>query len=499
MGNVRVRELREFADFVLGGARLPEVRRFGRQLNAATDEYTKAYAGRFLHELLQNGYDAHPRGHRDGRVHVLLDEDEAEWGTLYVANGGDPFTWENVTRVCELATSSKAVGEGIGNNGVGFRSVLLISEAPEIYSADPDRLAEVDETSEPTEPAVAAAPADAARPPEAGGRKLDGYCFRFASRSDLEEFLAGEPDAREVAAEFPLLQAPLPLTEVPPVCRELAARGHVTVVRLLLLEGSARTEVRDRLHGIARAQVPVMLFLDRLAELTLERRAEGGTVHELTELTRAEKRFAPRGADLRAPAGQAPASCAAVDLGGAGRFLVARCTVAADRLAAALEEAVTSRVLNEKWAQWDEPAVVEVAVPLDTGSAVRPGRIYTFLPMGDGLASSFRGHVNAPFFTKTDRTDLPRENPLNALLLDVVAETCLTAAAVLRQAPRGPWRQLAVDLVSWRSGSGHAGRLAAAARRVYGCDLAELPLVPVLTADGGMPGTGWASAQEALL
>ena len=464
--------LQEFADFVLNGARSEEVRRMGRQVDAATDEYTKAYAGRFLLELLQNGYDAHPRGSRDGRVHVLLDEDEGEWGTLYVANGGDPFTWENVKRVCELAQSSKVVGEGIGNKGVGFRSVLLISEAPEIYSSDPDG---------------------------PGGPELDGYCFRFASRRDLEEFLAGEEDAQEVAAEFPLLQAPLPLTQVPPMCRELAVRGHVTVVRLPLLEETARNEVRDRLHELVRAKVPVMLFLDRLCSLTLERTAEGGTVHELEEFTRSEKRIAPRGTDFRAPAGHAPVSCATVDLGPLGKFLVARRDVDGHRLSEALHDAVSARLLNKKWAQWSEPAVVEVAVPLETESKSRHGRIYTFLPMGEDLASFFPGHVNAPFFTKTDRTDLLRENPLNSLLFDAVAETCLTAAAVLRQVPRAPLRQLAVDLVSWDSGSRSAGLLAAASRRVYGCDLSELPLVPVLTADGAAPGTGWACAREAVL
>ncbi|MEU5344715.1 hypothetical protein AB0H18_28460 [Streptomyces sp. NPDC020766] len=443
----------------------------GRQVDAATDEYTKAYAGRFLLELLQNGYDAHPRGSRDGRVHVLLDEDEGEWGTLYVANGGNPFSWENVEKVCELARSSKVVGEGIGNKGVGFRSVLLISEAPEIYSSDPDR---------------------------AGGPELDGYCFRFASRRDLEEFLAGEEDAQEVAAEFPLLQAPLPLTNVPPVCRELAGRGHVTVVRLPLLEETARNEVRDRLDELAQAKVPIMLFLDRLGSLTLERKAEDGTVHELKELTRSEKRFAPRGTDFQAPAGHAPVSCATVDLGPLGKFLVARREVDGDRLSEALYDAVSARLLNKKWAQWSEPAVVEVAVPLEVERRTRRGRIYTFLPLGEDLTSFFPGHVNAPFFTKTDRTDLLRDNPLNALLFNAVAETCLTAAVVLRQVPRAPLRQLAVDLVSWESGSRSAGLLAAASRRVYGCDVSELPLVPVLTADSA-PGKRWASAREVVL
>ncbi|CAM5586166.1 hypothetical protein Sdia_40290 [Streptomyces diastaticus subsp. diastaticus] len=210
--------------------------------------YTSAreYAGRSLFELLQNGYDAHPRGRCDGQVHVLLDEEEGEWGTLYVANGGTPFAWRNVERVCELAQSSKAVGEGIGNKGVGFRSVLLISDAPEIFSADPDG---------------------------PNGPELDGYCFRFAHRGDVEAFLGDEPNAHEVAAEFPPLQVPLPLDEVPAICRELAAKGHVTVVRLPLLNEAARAEVRLRLRELAEAKAPVMLFLDRLASLTLERRA----------------------------------------------------------------------------------------------------------------------------------------------------------------------------------------------------------------------------------
>ncbi|GAB2775571.1 hypothetical protein [Streptomyces daliensis] len=68
-------------------------------------------------------------------------------GPTPVANGGTPFTWRDV----ELAQSSEEVGEGIGNNGAGFRGILLISDRPEIYSADPDS------TLSP---------------------EMDGYCFR---------------------------------------------------------------------------------------------------------------------------------------------------------------------------------------------------------------------------------------------------------------------------------------------------------------------------------
>ncbi|MFI0220291.1 sacsin N-terminal ATP-binding-like domain-containing protein [Streptomyces lydicus] len=432
--------------------------------------YTSAreYAGRSLLELLQNGYDAHPRDCGDGRVHVLLDEDEGAWGTLYVANGGAPFTWKNVEKVCKLAQSSKAVGEGIGNKGVGFRSVLLISDAPEIYSADPA---------------------------DPHGFELGGYCFRFARETDVEAFLGDEPNAHEAAAEFPPLQAPLPLDEVPATCRELARQGHVTVVRLPLLNEAARAEAQLRLGELAESKAPVMLFLDRLASLTLERRIAGGETAELRKLTRSEERFAT----VDATAYGLPVSYATVDLGALGTFLVSRGGVEKERLNSALDEAVSLGLLDTTWRQWASSAMVELAVPLPAVRRPRRGQIYTFLPMGEDLKAPFPGHVNAPFFTKIDRTGLPSEHPLNTLLFDAVAETSLAADAMLRAAPQAELGRLAVDLVSWESGKGSAELLRAAATRVHGDELDDVPLVPVLAADDAKREAAWASPRVAIL
>ncbi|MDN3262316.1 hypothetical protein QWJ26_21415 [Streptomyces sp. CSDS2] len=467
--NARAEQLREYGRSVLAGARSEQVLRMARQVNAVSYTSAREYAGRSLFELLQNGYDAHPRDRRDGRIHVLLDEAEGAWGTLYVANGGTPFTWRNVERVCELAQSSKDVGEGIGNKGVGFRSILLISDSPEIYSADPDGPL---------------------------GPELDGYCFRFAQRADVEEFLAGEDNAHEVAATYPPLQAPLPLDDVPATCRRLAAEGYVTVVRLPLLSEAARAEVRLRMRELAGAKVPVMLFLDRLAGLTLERRATGDEAGERHELTRWEEPFAV----AQDGAGHdSSVSLATVRLGASGTFLVARGTVEKERLNSALAEAVGARLLDDTWQEWKRPAVVEVALPLPVPRRPRRGQIYTFLPMGGDQAAPFPGHMNAPFFTDFDRTGLPFDNPLNVLLLDAVAETCLVAAAVLRGVPDPSMRQLSVDLVSWESEKGSPGRLRAAALRVHGSELAEVPLVPVLAADGAPPEAAWAPPRDAVL
>ncbi|OYP14898.1 hypothetical protein CFC35_10630 [Streptomyces sp. FBKL.4005] len=476
--NARAEQLREYGWSVLEGARSEQVLRMARQVNAVSYTSAREYAGRSLFELLQNGYDAHPEDRRDGRVHVLLDEAEGEWGTLYVANGGTPFTWRNVERICELAQSSKEVGEGIGNKGVGFRSILLISEAPEIYSADPDSPL---------------------------GPELDGYCFRFAQRADVEEFLAGEDNAHEVAATYPPLQAPLPLDDVPATCRQLAAQGYVTVVRLPLLSEAARSEVRLRMRELAGAKVPVMLFLDRLAGLTLERRATGGeaddpdddhAAHERHELSRSEEPFA---VTRDGAVHEFPVSFATVRLGPSDTFLVARGTVEKERLNSTLAEAVGSGLLDDTWQEWKRSAVVEVALPLPAPRRPRRGQIYTFLPMGEVQAAPFPGHVNAPFFTKFDRTGLPPDHPLNGLLLDAVAETCLAAAAQLRAVPDPAMRQAAVDLVSWESEKGSPGRLRAAALRVHGSELADVPLVPVLASDGAPPEAGWAPSRGAVL
>ncbi|MBA2805976.1 hypothetical protein E0500_000435 [Streptomyces sp. KM273126] len=466
IGDACAEQLREYALGVLEDWRRPTRWRPALQLRALSFSSARDYAGRFLLELLQNGHDAHLRERRDGQVHVLLDEDEGEWGTLYVANGGAPFTWQNVEDVCKIAQSSKVIGEGIGNKGVGFRSVLLISEEPEIYSSDPDGSA---------------------------GSELDGYCFRFAQESDVAELLGDEETARKAVAEFPPFQIPFPVEEVPAVCAELAELGHVTVVRLPLRSEAARNEARLRLEELAAAKAPIMLFLDRLCRLTLERRRDGD-VREVQELTRAERPFAT---DEDEDAPPTALSFAEVDLGPAGEFLVARGKVAPERLDQTLVEAVDLGLLDDKWRQWGESAVIEIAVPSAAPGKMRSGQTYTFLPLGEGVTTPFAGHVNAPFFTKMDRTDLDREHPLNVMLFDALAETCLAASAWLRAVPNPRPRQLAVDLVSW--GSRYAGLLFTAAWHVHGCELADVPLVPVLASDSAAPHTTWAPPRRAVL
>ena len=64
--------------------------------SSLTSNIASDYRDRFLIELIQNAYDAHPVGTRNGRIEITLDMCGGETGTLFVANKGLPFAEEDV-------------------------------------------------------------------------------------------------------------------------------------------------------------------------------------------------------------------------------------------------------------------------------------------------------------------------------------------------------------------------------------------------------------------
>lgn len=85
-----------------------------------------AYAKRQLFELLQNAADA-SRG-TNGRCEVVLTD-----ATLYVANNGDPVSTAGVRALMATHDSVKR-DEQIGRFGLGFKSLLAVSDAPKVLS-----------------------------------------------------------------------------------------------------------------------------------------------------------------------------------------------------------------------------------------------------------------------------------------------------------------------------------------------------------------------------
>jgi superfamily II DNA or RNA helicase len=97
------------------------------QANNERAAFQGGYAQRQLYELIQNGADA-LLGSGGGRVEVILTED-----AFYCANGGEPIDVPGAQAIL-LAHVSQKRGDEIGRFGLGFKSVLEVTDSPEFYS-----------------------------------------------------------------------------------------------------------------------------------------------------------------------------------------------------------------------------------------------------------------------------------------------------------------------------------------------------------------------------
>ena len=93
------------------------------------------YRGRLVYELLQNADDAMEATASDADRVLFVVTDQALW----MANSGRPLTDADVEGLCGLGASSKVDSAGtkrasIGHKGLGFKSVLEITDAPAVYS-----------------------------------------------------------------------------------------------------------------------------------------------------------------------------------------------------------------------------------------------------------------------------------------------------------------------------------------------------------------------------
>jgi hypothetical protein len=193
------------------------------------------YGNRFLIELIQNAHDAHDPLLSDGEIEIVLDAAEGLHGCLYVANRGVGFLGKNLKAITNIALSSKPVNAGIGNKGLGFRSVLQVYDWPEIYSVEG----------------------------QGGSGSFDGYCFRFATVDDLRRHLGGDSVdlAQEMARNLPCWHVPVPAAPGANVER-FSRQGFATVVRLPLKSSDALEVARSQINLLLGLKTPIHLFLE---------------------------------------------------------------------------------------------------------------------------------------------------------------------------------------------------------------------------------------------
>ncbi|QOG07364.1 DUF3883 domain-containing protein [Aureimonas sp. OT7] len=431
------------------------------------------YHGRFLIELIQNGHDAHDRNRRDGEISVLLASDEGHSGTLYVANRGQPFRPNNVDALCEMGLSSKPPGEAVGNKGLGFRSVRHVTDMPQVFS----RLVE-----------------------DASGGAFDGYCFTFARDAELDPLLPDETTRALARSDLPAFYIPRWIEDVPDAVAGLARNGFSTVIRLPIRNEAALSAVRDEMVGLAQADAPMLLFLRRIGQIKAEIAGErlADDAFSLT-LTREETPLVEKSGP------------ALVDLGENGRFWIARVEIPELEMQAAVAESLESGALPESWRGWRGAGEVAVAVPI---GEERPGfnpRLYTFLPMGRGATSPFRGYLHGSFFPSSNRMSLDPAVKVNTLVLEHAVTLAADTAHWLeergsseRDAPVSAVTaaRAAVDLLVWKTPASllqadkdddgdavdlGAGMAAAIVRRWSASSLADAKFVPCLADWTGDP------------
>ncbi|WP_370285845.1 sacsin N-terminal ATP-binding-like domain-containing protein [Pseudooceanicola nanhaiensis] len=383
-------------------------------LRGVGDAISGEYGDRVLFELFQNAHDAHAEGDV-GSILLKLVVHNDDRADLYVANAGKGFDWSNVDAIRNIGLSSKSVGEGIGNKGLGFRSVETLTDDVRIYSQ-----------------------AEAKR-----SEAFNGFCFRFAQRDEIEQAAkrVTSPElAAKVARDLPRYLAAMPIDTQSDDIAGFAKEGFATVVHLPLEGQAAVSLARSQTAALAQTEVPLLLFLERLEKVVVE-------IHEGGHVSR--KRLTRTVVEKPAPVAASDIHYEVVSIGpGRRRYVVAHKSVDRQRLEEAVEDSITIEPRLGRWRDWQGDPKVSVAIPL-TATEAEPGRIYNFLPMSAEMASPLAGHVDAPFYASIDRRRANFDLPLNAFLLDELADTAVRSALELKTISGPDVRKAVFDLAAW--------------------------------------------------
>ena len=279
---------------------LGEVRTFIDELKNGTWKYktiaslggqiAEAYRGRCVLELLQNAHDAldDTPGSEPGRITFILET--APDPVLLVANSGRPFEHKDFKGLCQLGQSPKDPNRSVGNKGLGFRSVLEVASAPEIWSAgsteggaayvfrfDPAIGGEVAATITALNDRGLAArsPFDSSVPlVDWKEDQLERYRERLS-----REHVDGPGEARRFLSPYDI---PLRIEGQCSGVDDLLRAGHVTVIRLPLGGGrrgsvdEAVTSVKNQLEGLL--DLSTTLFLPGVKVLVVDIDGKRSTV-----------------------------------------------------------------------------------------------------------------------------------------------------------------------------------------------------------------------------
>lgn len=199
------------------------------------------YRGRLVYELLQNSDDAMAAdGGINDRVAFVITENE-----LWVANSGRPLTEADIRGLCGLGASSKVGATGsrrasIGHKGLGFKSVLELTDTPETFSRSHSF----------------------ALGPEAAMREVTALWGQL-----------GHQPPKHV----PHMRFPTRLSTAPEQWRRFLADGYNTAFRLPYKTSFGQAKREELSESLLRLPLTTVLFLKHLEHIDVESRLPGLT------------------------------------------------------------------------------------------------------------------------------------------------------------------------------------------------------------------------------
>ncbi|MGC8920732.1 DEAD/DEAH box helicase [Streptomyces sp. PG2] len=362
------------------------------------------YGDRQLFEIVQNAADeiANEPG---GTVHVVLTEEH-----LYCANEGTPVTPEGTETILRMGVSRKRGGQ-IGRFGVGVKSYLVVTDAPQFFS-------------------------------ETGSFGFD----RAWSRAEIARIAA---HALEPDFEAPVLRMARPLDEaaerkVDNVLDELRSWA-TTVVRLPLLPGAAKRLANDIHNPGAKngqEEFPKLfqLFSSHVGDVVLEDRRRMPVVRRVISVDQDGERrtIHEKGTGRTASSVSWKVFTAAHQP-----------TEAARGTAGELHDRST---IDISWAVPEFGGTLPYANP-----APGRGTFWSFFPTKYEMTLS--GALNGAWKTNEDRQNLLDSSPFNQELLQVAAKLVVMSLPKLAPAEDPgaylvflPGRDKAVETLSWADG-----------------------------------------------
>ncbi|GLP65536.1 hypothetical protein TUSST3_21560 [Streptomyces sp. TUS-ST3] len=346
------------------------------------------YGDRQLFELVQNAADeiADEPG---GRVHVVLTESH-----LYCANEGNPVTPEGAETILRMSMSKKRGGQ-IGRFGVGVKSVLVVTDAPEFFS------------------------------------RTGSFGFDRAWSYAQISAVPGVMDRYGPTFDAPVLRMARPLDEATertadPVLNELLAWA-TTVVRLPLLPkadvrlGKDMHGGRAKDHGEPREEFPVgfQLFSPHVAKVVLEDRRPRPLARRV--LT------AHRNGDLHTVVEERTGKATATD-----RWRVFTTTHEPGPAARADAGELHDRLsLDLAWAVPTLEKDPESGLYLSSRARGR-GKFWSFFPTKYEMSLS--GVLNGAWKTNEDRQNLLDSSPFNQEMIRVGAQLVVDSLPALAPA-----------------------------------------------------------------